>query len=138
MNRASKSKCGLTGITLRKGAVHKWILSHPARAEITQRCKDMAGKGDNGDRMRKDVDLTRIIADEEAVTSVISTVTSMCNPFMVDIDGTVNQSTGRVAPSNIQSDLQTAETTGQLKYKTFVDERPTLLMKRTSFRPSNK
>lgn len=105
MSRASKSKGGLTGITLQKGAVHKWILSYPARVEITQRCKDIGGKGDNGDRMRKDVDQTRIIRDEDAVTSVISTVTSMCNPFTVDVDRIVNLSTGGVAPYQISSQI---------------------------------
>jgi len=31
-NRDSKTKGGLTGITVNKGAVHRWILSHPERA----------------------------------------------------------------------------------------------------------
>ncbi|XP_046569800.1 uncharacterized protein LOC124278096 [Haliotis rubra] len=33
-NRDSKARGGLTGITLNKGAVRRWILSHPARAAI--------------------------------------------------------------------------------------------------------
>lgn len=39
MNRDTKTKGGLTGVTVRKGAVHRWILSHPARAQISHRCE---------------------------------------------------------------------------------------------------
>ena len=43
-NRDSKTKGGLTGFTQHKGAVHRWILSQPARAAITNECKVMAGQ----------------------------------------------------------------------------------------------
>lgn len=61
----------------------------------------MARKGDNGGRMRKEVNQTKIKVDEAAVTSVNSIITSMCYLFMVDVDGIVNLSTVEVAPSNI-------------------------------------
>jgi hypothetical protein len=42
-NRDSKTKGGLTGFTQNKAAVHRWILSQPARAFITKECKSFNG-----------------------------------------------------------------------------------------------
>ena len=62
-NRDSKTKGGLTGLTQHKGAVHRWILSHPARAAITNKCKIMASK-DDGPRIRRELANTRIAREE--------------------------------------------------------------------------
>ena len=56
---------------MHKGAVHRWILSHPARAEIARKCEEMAGKSDST-RTRKDLDKSRISSDEQAVQNVMS------------------------------------------------------------------
>ena len=56
-------------------------------------------------RTRKDLDNTRIDADEKAVSRIISTIGSMLNPFDVYQDGIVCLSSGRVATAEIMKDL---------------------------------
>lgn len=122
LNRDSKTKGGLTGMTLRKGAVHRWILSYPARAAISNVCRVMAGKTD-ASRSRKDIDHSRIQADEMAVRNVLSTINAMCNPFTIEEDGIVNLSTGSVAPKDVEVDLFKAQESGQLAYTLYTQER---------------
>ena len=44
LNRDSKTKGGLTGITMKKGAVNRWILFHHHRATSAKECRLMAGQ----------------------------------------------------------------------------------------------
>lgn len=46
-NRDSKTKGGLIGFTLNKGAVNRWILSQSERSAITRQCQIMSGAVDN-------------------------------------------------------------------------------------------
>lgn len=46
-NRDSKTKAGLIGFTLNKGAVERWILSQSERSAITRQCQVMAGAVDD-------------------------------------------------------------------------------------------
>ena len=82
-NRDSKTKGGLTGFTQNKAAVHRWILSQPARAFITKECKSMAGQNQEA-RIRRELDTSRITRDEQDVQNVLATITSMVNPFIGD------------------------------------------------------
>ncbi|GBN92594.1 hypothetical protein AVEN_106848-1 [Araneus ventricosus] len=43
-NRESKIKDGQIGITLKRGAAHRWVLSQHERASISNQCEIMAGK----------------------------------------------------------------------------------------------
>lgn len=121
-NRDSKTKGGLTGITVNKGAVHRWILSHPARAKISQRCEEMAGKSDIL-RIKKDLDSTRILGDEKAVEALISTIETMKNPFLCENDGLFNISSGLVANEDISKDLARAQEVGQIALSLFIETR---------------
>lgn len=42
-NRDSKTKGGVIGFTLNKGAVHRWMLSQSERCAIARECQIMAG-----------------------------------------------------------------------------------------------
>ena len=42
-NRKSKTKGGVTGITLNRPALNRWILSQPQTVAIAKQCKVMAG-----------------------------------------------------------------------------------------------
>ena len=41
VNRDSKTKGGLTGFSMNRSSVRRWLLSQSERAAITQRCKSM-------------------------------------------------------------------------------------------------
>ena len=42
MNKDSKTKGGIVGFTLKKGAVHRWILGQSERCAISRKCQEMA------------------------------------------------------------------------------------------------
>ena len=42
VNRESKTRGGIRGITLNRGAVQRWILAQPERADITRQCELMS------------------------------------------------------------------------------------------------
>ena len=46
LNRDSKVKGGLVGITLNRGAMHRWILGQAERAAIMRQCESMANVSD--------------------------------------------------------------------------------------------
>lgn len=62
------------------GAVHRWVLAQPDRAAITQSCKDMVSI-ETQTRESKALDKSRWSRDEESITNITATVTSMINPF---------------------------------------------------------
>ena len=61
-NCDSKTKGGMKGLTLKKGAVNRWLLSHHKRATIMKEWKFMAGK-DQEERVRKDLHKAMIERD---------------------------------------------------------------------------
>ena len=42
VNKDSKTKGGIVGFSLNKGAVHRWIMSQAERSAISGRCQEMA------------------------------------------------------------------------------------------------
>ncbi|XP_061913285.1 uncharacterized protein LOC133656293 isoform X2 [Entelurus aequoreus] len=121
-NRDSKTKGGWTGITLNRAAVSRWILSQHERAAIARQCESMSGKSPET-RRRKDLDRSRIHADEEAVTRISSTIDSMLNPFDLHQDGIVCLSSGTVASEGVKKDLLAAPERGEEAVKVFIDQR---------------
>ncbi|GAA6102813.1 uncharacterized protein LOC111194822 [Tachysurus ichikawai] len=121
-NRDSKTKGGWTGITQNRAAVYRWILSQHERALIARQCEAMAGKTPDK-RKRKDLDSTRIHADEKAVTRIISTLDCMLNPFDTHQDGIVCLSSGAVAAEEIMRDLLIAPEKGENAVREFMDQR---------------
>lgn len=122
MNRDSKTKGGMVGITLNKGAVNRWVLSHPERAAIAKSCQVMAGKDDSV-RSRKDLDVVHIRRDNEAVRSIVDTVEVMVNPFSYCGEKLVNISSGLVVGDDIAQDLLQAHQKGCNMYSAFCKER---------------
>ena len=122
-NRDSKTKGGMTGITLNKGAVQRWILSHPARASIASACYAMAGR--NTDlSSHHELNKSRMNTDEEAVQNVKVTVDGFNNPFSDEKDDQLlNISSGIVAPESVKSDLFSAYDRGDERFAEFVTER---------------
>lgn len=123
-NRDSKTKGGLTGISINKAAVHRWILSFPARAAIRRNCEEMAGKTEDS-RSKKELDDSRVQKDEQQVQEVCSTVVSMYNPFNAnETDDTLfNISSGFVAPQDVSRDVCEAHEKGENAFLQFAKER---------------
>lgn len=46
LNKDSKVKGGLVGVTLNRGAVHRWIMGQAERSAISRKCEEMANISD--------------------------------------------------------------------------------------------
>ena len=123
-NRDSKTKGGMKGLTLKKGAVNRWLLSHHQRAAIMKECKLMAGKDQEG-MARKDLDKARIERDEQDLQNLVATIQGMVNPFEYKGEDLISISSGCVASKDTRDHLITAYSIGQNGAKSFVEDRMT-------------
>ncbi|XP_070535408.1 uncharacterized protein [Ptychodera flava] len=122
-NRESKTKGGMVGFTRNKGALSRWILSHPSRTAIANGCFIQAGKTDK-ESEHKDLTQSRMKRDESDVQEVMSTLLSMGSPFNGDSDDQlVHLTAGTLAGQEITSDLLNAYTRGEEAYLQFEMER---------------
>ncbi|CAB3981119.1 Hypothetical predicted protein [Paramuricea clavata] len=113
-------KSGLVGITLNKGAVHRWIMGQAERSAITRQCEAMASVTDIK-RSRKDLDKKRIAADQKAATNVIQTVQTMINPFDNEYQGLVHLASGSVATVSVTSGMKTMLEKGECAAVEFME-----------------
>src|SRR6218665_3915010 len=97
LNKDSKTKGGLTGISLNKGAVNRWILSHHHRAAIAKECRAMVDK-DSEAKSRRELDKASINREEVQVQGIVSTIESMVDPYSYEGEDLINISSGIVAP----------------------------------------
>ncbi|KAL2102045.1 hypothetical protein ACEWY4_003806 [Coilia grayii] len=123
-NRDSKTKGGISGFSLNKGAVHRWTLTQHERAAITAECKNMAGQGALA-HLNSELDHTRMQRDQTDVKNILTTVHNMVNPFDPSLDGDslYQISTGQLASESIATDLMQAEQRGQEALTEFCDKR---------------
>lgn len=118
-NRDSKAKGGLVEITNKSGAVHRWMLSHHLRAQISIACEQLAGKGDRKNR-KKDVENFQVLKDNESVNNIVDTVSSMINPFTCFEEGLLKISSGILAGDKTQKDLENAVNIGKVAYNMYL------------------
>ena len=113
-NRDSKTKGGLTGFSLNKGAVHRWTLTQHERAAITMEIKDMAGQS-MPTRQRSDLDEKRKEQDEKDVQSILSTIQHMMNPFdqTLEKEKLYHITSSQVASEAVSADLLNAKERGE-------------------------
>ena len=138
-------------MTLNKGAVHRWLLGQAERSAISRECETMANVNNHryidvilvfiinillgfsslfqnnisysSFRLRKNLDKTRIEADEKVVVDVIKTIESFINPFENDHEGLVHLASGTVATSAVAKDMKTMEQRGEAAAVEFIKTR---------------
>lgn len=120
-NRDSKTRGELTGITLNKGAVRRWILSHQDRA--ANACYSMSNACSVSTSLQKELNESRIRTDEQAVQDVMYTIMHYTNPFTCgDSSELFNISSGQIASEAIRLDLLSAYDKGEACFQLFVKE----------------
>ena len=124
VNRDSKTKGGIICFSQKPGAVQKWIINAHQRAEISRNCLDMAGLGENTERLHKDCGKNRVKKDEASVQAVLETMRTGTNPFAAeDHVNLCNISSGVVVTDDIAADLLHAYAIGERHFIQFVNER---------------
>ena len=114
----------MKGLTLKNGAVNRWLLSHHKRATIMKECIFLAGKDQKG-RVRKDLHKARIERDEQDLQNLVATIQVMVNPFEYKGEDLIRILSGCVASQYTRDHLITSYIIGQNGAKSFVKDRIT-------------
>lgn len=133
INRDTKSKGGIIGFSLNKGAVQRWLLTSHERAAVTQICREMAGfLVNDGNEVGKEMGKARMTVDERDVKKVETTITNWVNPFKQSDDEEIcHLASELTASEKVESDLLTAHEQGKRAMTTFFKRR--LLSSEVSF-----
>lgn len=130
VNRDSKTKGGIVGISQKADALERWFLTAHERAAITTATKAMCGhRGtDEHSTPHKEAGASRIKRDENDVRKVIQTLQSkMTNPFELGETSQVipmtNLVTGLVMPHATALRLLNSEEVGTKQMSEFIDNR---------------
>ena len=102
LNRNTKTKDGIIGFSLKKGAVQRWMLTAHARASFVDRCREMASSHPQDERKgHKESGSFRKRKDEEDVQKVMEVISQWRNPFE-PADDLVSMSSGSVASNALR------------------------------------
>ncbi|XP_048584137.1 uncharacterized protein LOC125563185 [Nematostella vectensis] len=107
LNRNTKTKGGIVGFILKKGAVQRWVLMAHMRAQFVDRCREMAGCHEKS-RNHKEHGAKRMMKYEEDVRNTMEVIRHWRNPFEPS-DELVSLSTGSVASTELTKDLLEAK-----------------------------
>ena len=76
-----KTKGGIIGFSLKKGAVQRWLITAHKRAFFSLKLKEMTSLNTNEDDIHNDFRAPRLAKDENDVERVMSDIKSWVNPF---------------------------------------------------------
>ena len=79
VSRDTKTRGGIIGFSVNKGAVQRWLLTSYERAAITQACREMAGLQQIDGVTEKEIGNTRMTAGKKDVQKVLTTVNNWVN-----------------------------------------------------------
>ena len=123
LNRNTKTKGGIIGSSLKKGAVQWWMLTAYARASSADRCREMASLHPQDEiKGHKESGSVRKRKDEEDVKKVMEVISQWRNPFET-ADDLVSLSPGSIASSALKEDLLKAEEKRKSALVSFVQDR---------------
>ena len=123
LNRNTKTKGGIIGLSLKKGAVQWWMLTAYARASSADRCREMASLHPQDEiKSHKESGSVRKRKDEEDVKKVMEVISQWRNPFET-ADDLVSLSPGSIASSALKEDLLKAEEKRKSALVSFVQHR---------------
>ena len=122
LNKDTKTKRGIIGFSLNKGAVQRWILTADERASILRNFKNMLQITEDIETTLKEARGPRIERDANDVIKVAELVENWGNPFEQS-EELSSLSPGRIATKEISDDLLSAKKTGEEATMTFMKER---------------
>ena len=112
LNRSTKTKGGIVGFSLRKGAVQRWMITAHARAAFVDKCRKMStGEEESQRRLHKETGSAHMKRDEEDVKKVIEVISNWRNPFEPS-EELLCISSGYVTSNSIKQDMLEAKEKG--------------------------
>ena len=125
INREGKGQGGVVGLTLRKGALTRWMLSRHVTAEYREAFQTLCNSTDASNRFHEELGKSRMTRDENDVQKIQETIQAKQNPFDLDTvpSDLINIVSGQVADAKVTEDLATCLAKGSQKHKDFLQKR---------------
>ncbi|KAL8606341.1 hypothetical protein ACOMHN_050821 [Nucella lapillus] len=121
VNKDTQTVGGTARFSLKAGAVSRYYLTAEYRSDFLTRLRNMIHLSKHGFD-HPELQNSRIKKDEQAVMSVVETLTSWVNPFEANVD-LISISTGATAPNDVAEESREAHAKGEHAYATFKTER---------------
>ena len=122
LNRSTKTKGGIVGFSLRKGAVQRWMLTAHSRAALADKCREMVSMERDQDQVHKEIARTCMQRDEADVKKVMDVVQNWYDPFEPS-EELVSLGSGYVADESLKRDLLDAKEKGSKALVSFITDR---------------
>lgn len=134
INRDSKSKGGIVGISTKENAVERWFLTSHERAAMVRAVKEMCGIGDSDEvGTHKEAKTARMVRDEDDVQKLLGIFERglLSDPFNIPQETSeeelplplCNLATGVVLPNTDADKLINAKESGKESMISFVSSR---------------
>ena len=116
VNREAKSRGGVIGFTLRKGALLRWLQTRHVTATYSEALKGMCNTRSSTDETHAELGSSRLTRDASDVQTICDALNSdYQNPFDLDTVPTalINIITGQVASQDVEDSLTSLQETGK-------------------------
>ena len=125
INKDGKSRGGVFGLTLRKGALTRWLQTRHITAEYVEAFRSLCGTKCQTSRHHPDLAKSCIMRDEQDVCKIVQAVSQFQNPFQLDSvpSKLINIATGQVASDQVGNSLKAFLDDGRKKLDDFVRHR---------------
>jgi len=122
INKDTKTQGAIIGISLKPGAVFKWMVLRADRAEYSRQCEELAGSTPTNDSTtHKDAGKKCMQDDEAVVQRIAGVVENWIDPFQSD-EQLCHFASGLVATEEMKTDLLNAHDKGLEALRSFADQ----------------
>ena len=125
INRETKGQGGVIGLTLRKQALTRWLMTRHETAEFADALKTLCQDRSSKNRTHEELQKSRIVRDEADVQKVVDIINHNQNPFDLSTvpEKLTNIVIGQVASAEVQKSLIGFLNTGVQKQANFMTSR---------------
>ena len=119
LNRSTKTKGGIVGFSLMKGAVQRWMITAHSHAAFVDKCRKMTTNVEESQRrLHKEASSAHMKRDEDDVKKVFEVISNWRNPFEPS-EELLSLSSGYVASESMKADLLLAKREGHDTFDSF-------------------
>ena len=135
VNRDGKSQGGVIGLTLRKSALTRWLVTRHVTSEYADAFKSLTTDHNVNGTRHKELGKGRIVKDEEDVMKIVHILQDNQNPFdLATVPSELtNIITGRIASPEVTKSLSNFLDIGKRKHEEFMENRLLADTKTNSF-----
>ena len=125
INKEGKSEGGIIGLTLRKDALTRWLMTRHVMAEYSDAFTTMCHHTSEKNRIHPELGKTRKPKDESDVAEIVKVINQNQNPFDLETvpPTLINIITGQVASAEVTQSLSGFLEKGQKKHTDFMENK---------------